>query len=532
LTPDSLEGPEDIFVTEDTPPETPSSWRSLLYPEDWTPSTTHESEAFLHDFSWAGYQNGEQELPEGIVGFTIDVTSLGADPSASSDSTSAIQAAIDEVSVAGGGVVYFPTGLYRLDDHITVTSSQVILKGDGPAASQLYFTRTTSMTDASSITFTGANTVEAEVPLIADAEARSHVLSVEDASVFEVGDDIEIGWTITEAFVESHGMTGTWQAFNGTYMTFFRRDIISIDSESTPNKITVDAPTRYPALVSNNAKVRRVSGMLKEVGVRDLGLANAISWDAAWSYDRAHVLAMDYVADGFVANVHSFNPPTAPQEALGQEDHLQSGGIIVRFSKRVTIKDCDMREAENRGSGGNGYLFEILQSSEILHDGCVAHAGRHNFIQNWGFGTTGCVWKDCISTGGEKWFTKDIPFGVTGFSEYHHSLATANLVDGGTWDDGWGAVNRGSYSSGAGHSSTQCVFWRLGGTGSIESRQYGQGYVIGTAPDISVYVGVGTFSSSGEGTEPEDWVEGEGEADTLEPASLYNDQLARRLGIQ
>ena len=31
-------------------------------------------------------------------------------------------------------------------------------------------------------------------------------------------------------------------------------------------------------------------------------------------------------------------------------------------------------------------------------------------------------------------------------------------------------------------------------------------------------------------TEPQDWVEGRNAADTLVPSSLYEDQLARRLG--
>ena len=324
-------------------------------------------------------------------------------------------------------------------------------------------------------------------------------------------------------------MTGTWQAFNGKYATFFRRQVVSIDTSTVPHRITIDIPLRYTALVSNDARIRRVSGLIHDTGIRDLGLANATNWESAWSHDRAHVLEFNHAYDAYIENVYSFNPPSAPTNGLGSEDHLQSGGVIIRFSKRVTMKNSDMREAQHRGSGGNGYLFEVMQSSDVLFDSCVAHAGRHNFIQNWGFGTTGCVWTQCVSTGGEAWFTPDIPFGITGYSEYHHSLATANLVDGGIWNDGFSAVNRGDYSSGAGHTSTQSVFWAPQGTGVIASRKFGMGYVIGAGPDISILSGIDTTGSAGSGTAPEDWVEGAGLADTLEPSSLYSAQLLLRL---
>ena len=39
-----------------------STWRSVLYPENWTPGYTNSSGQFLHDFSYAGYERGEKDL--------------------------------------------------------------------------------------------------------------------------------------------------------------------------------------------------------------------------------------------------------------------------------------------------------------------------------------------------------------------------------------------------------------------------------------------------------------------------------------
>ena len=38
--------------------------------------------------------------------------------------------------------------------------------------------------------------------------------------------------------VAEHGMTGTWQAFNGTWQPFFRRTVVAIDRDVTPHAVT------------------------------------------------------------------------------------------------------------------------------------------------------------------------------------------------------------------------------------------------------------------------------------------------------
>jgi hypothetical protein len=205
--------------------------------------------------------------------------------------------------------------------------------------------------------------------------------------------------------------------------------------------------------------------------------------------------------------------------------HVQSGGIYVSASKRVTVADTTVERAQNRLSGGNGYLFELQQSSEVLVRDAVGRRGRHNFIQNWDFQTNGCVFLRVTSLDGAA----DHGFvNLPALSEFHHSLAAANLIDGSTSNDGWGAVNRGSESSGAGHSATENVFWNLRG-GIVRSLQFGWGYVIGTT-DAQVFTGLSDVAGRAVGTAPEDWVEGRDQGATLWPESLYEDQLQRRRG--
>ncbi|MEZ4452974.1 MAG: hypothetical protein R3B09_26175 [Nannocystaceae bacterium] len=384
------------------------------------------------------------------------------------------------------------------------------------------------MSNHAHVEFNGALAHEDDRLLAADAPNRARVLEVADASGLDVGDDVVIGWTITDAFIEEHGMTGVWMAFNGQWQPFFWRTVVAIDTDVTPHRVTVDVPLRYPAKLRDQARLHRVTGALREVGVEALGIADAVGWDDAWSEDQVHGIALDGVVDAWIRGIASFASPGAPTEGLGVDRHLQSGGVMVRYGKRVTIADSHLAFAENRGGGGNGYLFEVRQSSEVLIRDCLGEAGRHNFIQNWGFGATGIVWLRVHSWDGRAVAFKDSDLGLVGLSEFHHSLSTANLIDQSVIDDGWGAVNRGSESTGAGHAATQSVLWNTGGKGTLRSRQFGHGYVIGPAPSLVLETELSTPDAAG--TAPEDWVEGPGKIGALDPPSLYEDQLQRRLG--
>jgi hypothetical protein len=73
-----------------------------------------------------------------LVGNTLkaySVKSYGAAGDGTTDDTTAIQAAITAAQNAGGGVVYFPEGVYLIRDTIFVTGDNISLVGDGQGAS-------------------------------------------------------------------------------------------------------------------------------------------------------------------------------------------------------------------------------------------------------------------------------------------------------------------------------------------------------------------------------------------------------------
>lgn len=491
------------------------AWRSSLYPADWTPEFTAPGGAFLHDFSYAGAFNGERPLPE-HDGPRFDVLEFGGDPSGVLDSSAAFQSAITAAAVEGG-IVWVPSGTYQVAQTLRVEASNVVIRGEG-STSQVYFTRSEGMTGRAHLLFAGRAHEGARTPLVMDGHTRQTHVDVEHVQDLRVGDHVAVGFVITPAFIERHGMTDTWVSFTDQYKHFYRRTIVAIDAEG--GRVHLDVPLRDEVLMSDGAELRVLDGLLEGVGLEAIALSNALSQEAADSVDRTHVVRMEWVVDSWIRSLTSFASPVGVNS-----EHLLSGGIKVVDSHRVTVRDSELQLAQNRGGGGNGYLFEVSKSNEVLFVDDVGRRGRHNFIQNWDFGTSGVVWLRCQSLDGIA-----INSGVNfvGLSEFHHSLATANLIDGNIATDGWAAVNRGHYSSGAGLSAKENVFWNHRG-GRLRSFQYGLGFVIGTV-DVDVRTELGaSFLNEDVGSTPADYVEGINMGASLTPVSLYEDQLRRRL---
>jgi len=84
-----------------------NAWRSVLYPTDWQPPLDgvvgFETNKLIQDFSYAGYKASEGALPN-VAGPIFDVTQppYNADKTGTSDTTSAIQSAINAAQTAGG----------------------------------------------------------------------------------------------------------------------------------------------------------------------------------------------------------------------------------------------------------------------------------------------------------------------------------------------------------------------------------------------------------------------------------------------
>lgn len=94
------------------------------------------TEPILPDFSFAGYHAGADAIAT-IGGPVFDVTKFGAKGDGKADDQTAIQNAINAAEGAGGGVVWFPPGTFRINADLAnrrpllIERSKIILRGSG-----------------------------------------------------------------------------------------------------------------------------------------------------------------------------------------------------------------------------------------------------------------------------------------------------------------------------------------------------------------------------------------------------------------
>jgi len=513
-----------------------SEGRSSLYPEDWTPGYTDEEGRFLHDFSYAGYHAGERDIPD-VQSNIINVTQnpYNADNTGREDVTEVLQKALDDVGRMGGGVVYLPSGIYKIsiDDNennaLHLKYSNVILRGAGKGTTKIINT-STSMRDKSIILVRGENrmhwnTDKTNITSIKkDLDKPTKEIPVESTAGFSVNDYVVINTEVTEPFIKDHNMEGVWHT--GLSGVTFYRKIVDIDQ--TNNIIHIDSPTRYWLKTRDNARVYKVNDHIKEVGLEDFSIGNIqhpsihyepndfrIEGTMGYDVHGSHVIKIWGCINSWVRDISTFRPSDNQNDI-----HVLSNGILLTHSKNITVENCHFHKSQFNGHGGNGYMFTLVGNNCLLKDN-IAGDCRHNYSFK-GMRSNGNVIYRC--TGNASKYASD----------FHMHLSMSNLIDNfvvnGDYLSARSRINIGTH----GHTTTQSVYWNTKGMKYhknfnyiILSQQFRQGYIIGTrGPASNVNV------LDGDGTEIQDFTEGIGKGFSLNPQSLYKDQLRRRLNTR
>ena len=519
-------------------------WRSVLYPEHWLPpdeSVSFYEDKIIQDFSYAGYRRGEQPIPA-VTGPVFDVTAYGADPTGAADSTAAIQAAIDAAAAAGGGVVYLPAGEFRVAPQgpdnfaLRIAASHIILRGAGTAQTFLLNTSHEMRSKAVIRIAPPAASTGPAVSLTADLPGPTHRIPLATTSPFSPGDFVRIEWSFTEAWIAEHNQQDWWNAGARPADARYYREVLAVNPAE--GWIDVDVPTRYTMKVRDNARVSVQEGLIHEVGVEHLSIGNlqhpGTEWGntdytdpakPAFDVHASWLIRMSFVRDGWVGSVHSYQPAANTSTA-----HMLSNGILLLNCLRVTVRDAQMRRPQYGGGGGNGYMYRVQHSSECLIKDSVADFSRHGFVLSHA-GTSGNVFLrvEDLETQRATGATGNYNTGGSG-SDHHMHFSHSNLIDRSHVHNSFFTAHHRRFAGTTPHGLTSAhgVFWNTSGSGTrggaiVRSEQARYGYVIGTGGErFSV------SNPTGGNTLPRDHVEGVGAGDTLEPASLYEDQLSRR----
>lgn len=514
------------------------AWRSSLYPEPWFPATNAPpGSTFLHDFSFAGYHRGEKPIPEQPPGLTYDVTQppYNADNTGTTDATAAIQQAINAAGSAGGGIVFFPAGTYNVAPPVVgqdeaalyVRDSGIVLRGAGAGLTIIHNTAT-YMRQMRVIKVRPSLTADWNDPIAITQDMASDlghpvsIIPLVNTAGFSVGDRVVLRTDCTAGFISDHGMDGLWDSSLQGVM--FLREIVAVNASN--KTITIDIPTRYWMKTRDNARVYHVAQPLEEVGIEDLSISMventtpgfgdndySVPGTGAYEVHNSHLIEFRHALNCWAQRITSVRHPGNVSDV-----HMLSMGIMTYFVRGVTVRDCVLQKPQYEGGGGNGYMFR-LRGNDCLYQDCEAIDSRHNysFFSMW---TSGNVVHRCLARDGRL------------STDFHGHLSMANLFDSTTVDrDDLESVYRPFGTVVHGHATTESVFWNTFGTSVspaniVETRQWGWGYAIGTSgPQDGVTLG------TADNTAPEDFVEGVGIGDSLEPRSLYLDQLARRIGV-
>jgi hypothetical protein len=532
----------------------PAPWRSSLYPEDWTPPRAVDfyKDAFLQDFSTAGYQRGERVLPQ-VEGPVFDVRDHGADPEGLQDSTPAIQAAIDAAGKAGGGVVWLGEGTFRVAPApdalhaLWIQHPNVVLRGAGSGKTFL-FNPETRMHNRSVLRVGAADggnwrREETLTAIREDLRGPTSVIPVEDLGDIRADDWVVLRADATEAFIADLSMRELWgneAARLNLGGPLFYRQVLRVDAEA--KKLHIDAPIRFVLLRRDQARVSRTPPLLENVGLEGFSLGNAQHPQSGkgWGeedYRNENLPAHDAhfatlvswrgAQHGWMRDVASYRPAGNSLDV-----HMLSNGVDLCFARGITLENVRMSRPQYGGGGGNGYMIRFSAAQECLALDCEVSWNRHGFVFS-GMQTSGNVIRGgrAAHTG---WQGEGGRTNGRG-SDHHMHLSQSNLIDSVQLDrDFFQAAWRGRWGNTA-HAltATHIVYWNLEGLDYfpkhewiVDSEQFATGYIIGTrgpAPAIKL------SKQSPAQTDPPDHVEGLGRGGDLLPRSLYDDQLRRRL---
>ena len=571
-----------------------AQWQSTMYPTDWSPPDTSNhfyTDAFIQDFSYAGYHLGEIPIPRRNES-TLDVTKapFNADNTGVIDATTSIQKAIDQATRDGGGIVYLPPGTYKISagnegECLRISGSNIILRGAG--TDQTYLFNDDNEMNGKTIIRVGPvdgtnwdRLPDTHAKITEDLLGPTHLIPVDLPELFNVGDEVIVRNIITSAWANEHlePEWGTASLANSLDGLIHFREVKAVDLVN--NTITIDAPTRYSLLTRDRPTVNiSTSNMLSEIGLEDFSIGNrevvtnANDWlevdgngnpragllddgahtdsrRGAYDCSKSSVVNMKKVKNSWIQNVSTYQPAVN-----NFNTHILSNGIVLEQSRAVTVENVFIGYSQYGGGSGNAYGFRI-EATDCLFKNCTAEVTRHgfSFIRMYAHGNvlhkTICR-KSGRCTGNTIGGLKT---GSSG-SDFHQWFSVSNLIDQMEVDNSyWSAVHRKGVGGGHNAVTAHSVFWNFIANDSpngycIRSTQTRYGYVIGTqgnTPNVNYQItdlrnlqkpsvaGISfafVYDTDGSRTNPEDLVEGEGIGATLEPQSLYLDQLQQRTAL-
>ncbi|MCZ8512038.1 glycosyl hydrolase family 28-related protein [Paenibacillus filicis] len=466
----------------------------------------------IPDFSNAGYMGGGVKLPEVQVKVTVEP--------GEGDDTARIQAAIDQVSklnadqVGLRGAVLLKAGVYRIAGSIKISSSGVVLRGEGQGedGTVLIATGTSKRALVQVAGSSGAKQQASDSPrTITDAYmpvgARSfHVQSVQG---LKEGDTVLVRKISNKDFISFIKMdritprpdkpseTKMWEPFN----LDFDRVITKIEG----NEITVDAPltdaidTHWgggTVIKSSDA------GRIEKVGIENLRGDTKYNPNVKKTGKGKPYLADENHASHFITLNNVKNSWVKDITAVHFAIYAVS---IGKGAKWNTVQDSRNLDMISVLTGGLRYPFNVEGELNLVQR-VYSETARHAFVLG-------------SQVKGPNVFLQDVSVQNHATSEPHHRWSVGGLFD--NVSAPIAVQDRQHYGTGHGWAGANYVLWNTSGQVIAQKPPTASTWVIGH---------VGTRSKGA--FEPRDPAFFASFGKHVEPRSLYLKQLEDRLGLK
>lgn len=450
----------------------------------------------IPDFSRVGYHYGDKPLPVLPVVKKIS-------PTGTENDETLIQQAIDETAKLPldkngfRGAILLRKGVYKIPDHLRITASGIVLRGEEGAR-----LIATAGKKVSLIRISGQGEIR-EVPGTRTAITNAYVpvgtfaVDVENASKFKAGDKVILFRPGTAQWIsdiqmdriEARSGTKQWEA--AAYNLRYERTVTKVER----NKVYLDNPvvmameTKY----GGGALYKYTfEGRISECGVENLECESVFASDTAENHGW-DAIAIDRAEHCWVKQV------TARYFGYSCVN-------LNRSARNITVTGSNCFEHKSIITGSRRYSFNNDGQLNLFVD-CHAADGRHDYV-------TGAV------TCGPNVFVNCTAKRTHADIGPHHRWASGTLYDNIVTDGEINVQDRGNWGSGHGWSGVTQVVWNCTVKSAAVQNPWASGnnYAIGLKGEKVP----GRLKGRPDGV----W-EGQNQ-DGLMPQSLYFAQLKQR----
>lgn len=382
----------------------------------------------LPEFSQAGYHSSKSASPSEVKS-SVSVVDFGAIPNDGKDDVASIQAAICAVEKKGGGMVYFPRGVYDFNSNpfssdstfdvkqygLVITKSGVVLRGEGSSLTGTVFRQHNapllnshkSGQENALVRFVGSGEMGSSIPLIADVKRGEYILSVKSSTPFKAGQIVKL--TLVDPAVDMNKPTADKADLTCALVEpFVLRDdlemflkygakgsvyyLLEIEAIISPTKIRLKQPLRTDLFTRWEPKLSTFE-TISECGIE--GIRFECNWKGGFSHHKPFPIDIktgDYVkgGPGILRSAYEQNYAWSALSFANGSHCWVRDLVTYNYTQDITLFACKFMTIEHiqiTGQKGHTGISLIRGNDNLIRDVTITAPRVHTFaVQNFSAG--------------------------------------------------------------------------------------------------------------------------------------------------